>query len=98
MTELNASDGSWIRTLSNTTDSRYTFSDPYGVAFDGSHIWVANYGNDSVTELKASDGSFVQKLSSGSYVFNGPYGVAFDGSHIWVTNWGGKSVTEINAP
>ena len=68
-----------------------------GVAFDGSHIWVANHGGNSVTELNASDGSWVRTLSGGSYGFNRPYGVAFDGSHIWVTNIGGNSVTELNA-
>ena len=44
------------------------------------------HGN-SVTEINASDGSWVQTLSGGSYGFNGPYGVAFDGTHIWVTNY-----------
>jgi hypothetical protein len=27
------------------------FSGPDGVAFDGTHLWVTNPGNDSVTEL-----------------------------------------------
>ena len=74
----------------------YGFASPQGVAFDGTHIWVTNYAN-SVTEINASDGSWVQTLSGGSYGFNGPYGVAFDGTHIWVTNYYGNSVTEINA-
>jgi hypothetical protein len=26
------------------------------VAFDGTHIWVANYGSDSVSKLRAADG------------------------------------------
>jgi DNA-binding beta-propeller fold protein YncE len=67
-----------------------------GVAFDGSHIWVTNNNDTSVTELNASDGSWVQTLSGGSYGFNNPFGVAFDGSHIWVTNWSGNSVTELS--
>jgi DNA-binding beta-propeller fold protein YncE len=29
---------------------------PYGVAFDGANIWVANSGSDTVTKLRASDG------------------------------------------
>ena len=29
---------------------------------DGTHVWVTNVGNDSVTELNASDGSWVQTL------------------------------------
>jgi len=49
-----------------------------------------------VTELKASDGSWVRTLSGGSYGFSYPDGVAFDGSHIWVTNPTGNSVTEVS--
>ena len=50
MTELNANDGSWERTL-------YGFNEPARIAVDGTHIWVPNSGGDSVTELNASDGS-----------------------------------------
>ena len=71
--------------------------EPYGLAFDGTHLWVANYSGNSLTELNASDGSWVRTLSGGSYGFNGPLGVAFDGTHLWVTNYTGSSVTELNA-
>ena len=54
------------------------------------------YG-DSVTELNASDGSWVQTLSGGSYGFNAPYAIAVDGAHVWVANSSGDSVTELNA-
>jgi hypothetical protein len=33
------------------------FHDPVAIADDGTHVWVTNVGNDSVTELNASDGS-----------------------------------------
>src|SRR5271165_6221882 len=29
---------------------------PFGVAFDGANVWVANWGSDNVTKLRASDG------------------------------------------
>jgi hypothetical protein len=87
-------DGSLVQTLS---DASYGFDDPRGIAFDGDHIWVTNYGGNSVTELNASDGSLVRTLSAGYYGFSGPIGVAFDGSHIWVTNYSGSTVTEVNA-
>ncbi|MEW6337810.1 MAG: hypothetical protein AB1625_10490, partial [Acidobacteriota bacterium] len=75
----------------------YGFNDPWGVAFDGTHIWVTNYDADSVTEINASNGAWVQTLSGGSYGFNHPCGIAFDGTHIWVANHYGHSVTKINA-
>ncbi len=53
-----------------------------GVAFDGANIWVANYNDDSVTKLRAGDGSLVGTYPAG----NGPNGMAFDGANIWVAN------------
>ena len=47
MTELNTSDGSWVRALSGST---YGYISPAAIAADGSHIWIANQGG-SVTEL-----------------------------------------------
>jgi hypothetical protein len=103
VTELNADNGSLVRTLSN---SSYGFSSPEGIAVDGNHVWVTNLGggangNGSVTELNAGNGSLVRTLSGASYSFNGPWGIAVDGNHVWVTNYGhsgiGHSVTELNA-
>jgi DNA-binding beta-propeller fold protein YncE len=72
----------------------YGFNEPRAIAFDGSHIWVADYGNNSVTELDASTGTLVQVLSRG-YGFE-PAAMAVDGPHIWVADYG-ASVTELDA-
>ena len=103
VTELNAANGSVLRTL---TGGSYGFSSPEGIATDGTHVWVTNLGggasgSGSVTELNASNGSWVRTLSGGSYGFNGPWGIATDGTHVWIDNYGqggtGDSVTELNA-
>ena len=75
----------------------YGFAGPYAVAVVGSHVWVANYAGASVTELNASNGTWVATLSGGRYRFNLPAAIAASGAHIWVANAGGKSVTELNA-
>ena len=62
---------------------------------DGTHVWVANSSGDSVTELNASDGSWVRTLSGGSYRFNNPLAIAVDGTHVWVADANGNSVTEL---
>jgi DNA-binding beta-propeller fold protein YncE len=31
----------------------YGFDSPLAIAFDGTHIWVANNGNNSVTDFPA---------------------------------------------
>jgi serine/threonine-protein kinase len=75
----------------------YGFTDPTDIAVVGTHIWVANNKGQSVTELSASDGSWVRTLSGGTYGFNDPNGIAADGTHIWVANNNGDSVTELSA-
>ena len=55
---------------------------PWGVAFDGADIWVANNGDVTVMKYRASDGFNQGTFASGS----SPSGVAFDGANIWVAN------------
>jgi YVTN family beta-propeller protein len=82
VTELDASDGSVVRTIPVTYGAANMFS-------DGTHVWVG--GGDGVTELDASTGSLVQIIETGSV--NG-YGVAAlvssIGDHAWAVNpsWG----------
>ena len=35
----------------------YGFNYPYGITYDGSHLWIANTRGNSVTEVNASNGS-----------------------------------------
>ncbi|HOL72818.1 MAG TPA: hypothetical protein PLA43_18280 [Bryobacteraceae bacterium] len=64
---------------------------PRGVAFDGTHIWVANYFDRTVTKLRASNGSLVGTYPVGDL----PEGVAFDGTHIWVANYNSNTVSKL---
>jgi len=66
---------------------------PSGVAFDGSNIWVANYGSDTITELQASTGALLGTFSVGDQ----PFGVAFDGANIWVGNYKDSTVSKLQA-
>jgi len=59
VTELNASNGRWVATLSGGS---YGFNDPQAIAVVGTQVWVANYVGASVTELNASDGRRVATL------------------------------------
>lgn len=91
VTELSDSDGSPIRTLQG---SRYHFDHPNELTSDGSHIWVANYGGNTVTELDAGNGGFLRAISG----FSTPAGIAAAGGHVWVINPGiSGSVTEVDA-
>ena len=61
VTKLNAATGAVVGT--------YAVGDgPYGIAFDGANIWVANYDSDNVTKLNAATGAVVGTYAVG----NGP--------------------------
>ncbi len=52
---------------------------------------MANYSDNTVTELNASDGSLVQTIP----VVDLSRAVSSDGTHVWVTSL--ETVTELNA-
>jgi len=61
------------------------------VAFDGASIWVANFLDNTVNKLRATD-----ELKLGAFaVGTGPRGIAFDGTNIWVANPSSNNVTEL---
>jgi len=79
-----------------TTQRSSTFTvgfQPYGVAFDGTNIWVTNSGSVSITKLRANDGTVLGTYAVGFI----PRGVVFDGSNIWVANSGSDSITKLRA-
>jgi DNA-binding beta-propeller fold protein YncE len=64
---------------------------PTAVAFDGTNIWVVNFGSHNLTKLRAADGFNLGTISVGQF----PRGIAYDGSSIWVVNTGSNSVTRL---
>ena len=66
---------------------------PFGMAFDGANLWVANNHGNSVTKFQARDGAQLGTYPVGQF----PEGVAFDGANVWVTNFGGNTVTKLRA-
>jgi len=64
---------------------------PSGMAFDGRHLWVANFLNANLSKINPADNS-VADISVGV----SPLGVAFDGTHIYVTDRASNSVSKID--
>jgi hypothetical protein len=62
---------------------------PQAVLFDGSNIWVASAVNQTLTKLRANDGSLVGSFPSGA----DPVALAFDGISTWVANRSTKTVS-----
>jgi len=64
---------------------------PASPVFDGRNIWVPNNGSNTVTVVRASDGTVLATLSGNG--LNVPDTAAFDGERILVTNLNGNSVS-----
>lgn len=69
-----------------------TGADPRGIAFDGTHVWTTNSGDDTVSRIDTATGSRDDFPSGGTY----PFGITFDGDHIWVANRDSDNVARID--
>jgi YVTN family beta-propeller protein len=65
-------------------------SGPFGVAFDGTYIWVANTSSNSVSKIDPSTNTVTATVTG----LSNPLGVAFDGTNIWVANYGSGTVSK----
>ncbi len=64
---------------------------PYGIAFDGTNIYVTNYVDDTVSVIDPNTNTVTATINVG----NGPWGIAFDGTNIYVTNRWDDTVTKL---
>ena len=71
---------------------------PQGIAYDGSRIWTANYGNTSgsvsIVSFGVCIGGCVNTVTAG---FGHPKGILYDGFNIWVTDPGDDSLKKLNS-
>jgi YVTN family beta-propeller protein len=67
-------------------------TNPRALAFDGTNIWVANYGDGTVQKVNPATGAAGSPITVGT----NPYALAFDGANVWVANYGSNSVQKIN--
>lgn len=97
ITELNASNGSLVKTIQLGTDQ---FDVPIGIATGDGYLWVVNTGGHSVTQLNASDGSLVRVIESPKYQFYSPSAITYGDGHLWITSDGSTkhnpSLVELN--
>jgi YVTN family beta-propeller protein len=74
-------------------DTIYIGDSPYAVSSDGTHVWVTNLGEGSVSEIEASSGTVIRTIPVGASAFD----VSSDGTDVWVTSPSAELVTEIDA-
>lgn len=73
-------------------EQQIPLSQPTGIAFDGSYIWVASQKDNTVSKIARDTGDVIASVAVGKQ----PQGMAFDGSSIWVANRGSNTVSKIN--
>jgi DNA-binding beta-propeller fold protein YncE len=101
VTELNASTGAVVQTLSG---SNYALYFPQAVSCDGAHVWIVSQGPNTadpnsarISEVDGSTGALVRVIQGASFGFDGPEDISSDGTDVWVVNQNNNSVTEIDA-
>jgi DNA-binding beta-propeller fold protein YncE len=90
---LARADGVDVAELSPSGVTLGTFAagtEPEGIAFDGTNMWVGNFGSNNVTKLSPAGATLATFALSGN-----PEGLAFDGTHMWVNIISNASVTEL---
>src|SRR5215471_5767209 len=75
----------------NATNSFSAGKTPISFAFDGASMWVVNFGDNTISKLRANDGSVEGTFPVGK----NPWAAAFDGANIWVTNLGDATMSEL---
>jgi hypothetical protein len=90
VTELNATSGNFIRTISGT---RYRFNQPTALQVIGKDLFVAN-ASAGVTEVAISSGALV-RLYRGPAFFSDPVALTASGSSLFVLNARAGTVTKI---
>ncbi len=76
----------------NLTASFTMGTAPYGIAFDGTNLWICNNGSNNVVKVRTSDGAILGTFAVGT----NPIAVAYDGANVWVANINSKNVTKLN--
>ena len=92
---LTAAPTSWTIAINYTGGG---LSTPKGLAVDFSgNVWIANSGNNSVTELSNTGAALSGPTGFTAGAMNAPVAVAIDlSNNVWVANSGNSTVTELN--
>ncbi len=77
----------------NTAATFSVGGNPLGMVFDGSSMWVVNFGTNSVSKIRTSDGAVLGVFPVGKF----PGYAAFDGANVWVTNIVDNTLSKLRA-
>lgn len=57
---------------------------PFGLAWDGSSLWLATRDAKKIWQIDPSDGSVINSFPSPNV---NPEGLAWDGQYLWNSDW-----------
>ena len=66
-----------------------TLKTPTGLAFDGTHLWLADFDTATLNEVDPATGKVLRSIEAPGY---DPMGLAWDGEKLWVLDAADKSV------
>ncbi|MGB8179158.1 MAG: hypothetical protein WCF63_03235 [Acidimicrobiales bacterium] len=92
ITEFSAQNG---LPLTNISGSQFAFDDPVAFATNGPDVYVADKGNNSVTEVNMVTGQLIDVISQQG--LSQPDGIAIEDGRVWVADSQSNAATEINA-
>jgi hypothetical protein len=91
ITVIRASNGAPVRTVSGAS---FAFDEPMALAVSGSVVFVANKGDNSVTEVRIANGRLVRVVAQQG--LDAPDGIAIQDGNAWVADSAANAATEIN--
>jgi hypothetical protein len=71
------------------------FDAPSGLAVSGSHLWVTNAANSSLSEIDANTGAWLANYRSPAFGFYRPMAITAVASDLFIAN-ANKTITEVN--
>ncbi|MDD5762115.1 MAG: hypothetical protein PHP88_06335, partial [bacterium] len=94
---------------SGSTDGTGTaarFSSPYGITTDGTYLYVADSGNNTIRKIVISSGAVTTLAGTAGYSgyadgtgaaarFYIPYGITMDGNYLYVADSGNNTIRKI---
>jgi hypothetical protein len=72
------------------------FNRPVGIAYDGTHLWVVDSGDDALYRVNPANGAVLETVAMG--IITSISIPVFDGSNIWVPIIGGLNVVSTSTP
>jgi outer membrane protein assembly factor BamB len=92
ISEIDARTGHLLRRVSGPS---FAFDNPAALTVSGSHTYVADEANDSVTEIDTASGRLVRVIADQG--LSAPDGITAADGHVWVADSGSNAATEVDA-